>query len=331
MPKAKASLLVIAATLLTVAVLFLLPFTPSVKVRTAVIEEGDLIRTTLLEGVVGYRDEQPCVNVLDGRVAGVYVKEGQHVQAGELLIRMDTSAEEAALAAMSQAMNERSELLGGLDGAARAAAVLTADQADALEKKAELETRISGGQIRAAFDGIVGGIYTQKGSYVSAMSLLGTVHGTEKSVTAAGRASDLSGAAAGAISGVQSADGKFLGAARLSFLSAPVADETTGQVMQTLHFELLENQELKVGERVMVELVCERGENVALLPLSAVDSDMRVWVVENGTASPIKVDVALRNDQYVAASGDWTGKRVILSPDEEALYQGCRIKEASGR
>ena len=46
MPKTKASLLVIAATAVTVATLFLLPFTPKTAVRTAAVERGDLIRST---------------------------------------------------------------------------------------------------------------------------------------------------------------------------------------------------------------------------------------------------------------------------------------------
>lgn len=328
MPKAKASLLVIASTLLTVAVLFLLPFTPIVKVRTAVIEEGDLLRTTLLEGVVSYRDEQPCINISEGRVMNVYVKEGQSVKKGDLLIRMDTGAQEAALAAMSRTLNEHAELLDGLDDAARAAVMITIEQMETLQKKTELEAAITGGQIRAAFDGVVGGIYTQEGSYVSAMSVLGTVHGTEKSITAIGRASDLVGVATGETSCVRTSEGDALGMARLGLLSAPVMNETTGQMMQTLRFDFLEDQELRIGERVMVEVICERGEGLALLPLSAVDSSMRVWVVEDGLASPMKIDVDFRNDQYVAVSDDLKEKNVILFPDEKALYQGCPVKEA---
>lgn len=55
MPKTKASLLVIAATAATVVTLFLLPFTPRTAVRTAVVERGELICSTLLEGVVRLR------------------------------------------------------------------------------------------------------------------------------------------------------------------------------------------------------------------------------------------------------------------------------------
>ena len=59
MPKTKASLLVIAATAATVVTLFLLPFTPRTAVRTAVVERGELICSTLLEGLSPTRMNSP--------------------------------------------------------------------------------------------------------------------------------------------------------------------------------------------------------------------------------------------------------------------------------
>ena len=100
MPKTKASLLVIAATAVTVATLFLLPFTPKTAVRTAAVERGDLIRSTLMEGVVAYANEQPLIALQAGRVARVYVIQGQAVRAGDLLVSMDTSVQEQELAAV---------------------------------------------------------------------------------------------------------------------------------------------------------------------------------------------------------------------------------------
>ena len=106
MPKTKASLLVIAATAVTVVTLFLLPFTPRTAVRTAVVERGELICSTLLEGVVAYADEQPLIALQAGRVGKVHVRQGQTVRAGELLISMDTDVQEQELAAVNQMLYE---------------------------------------------------------------------------------------------------------------------------------------------------------------------------------------------------------------------------------
>ena len=106
MPKTKASLLVIAATAATVVTLFLLPFTPRTAVRTAVVERGELICSTLLEGVVAYADEQPLIALQAGRVGKVHVRQGQTVRAGELLISMDTDVQEQELAAKTARLIE---------------------------------------------------------------------------------------------------------------------------------------------------------------------------------------------------------------------------------
>ena len=59
MPKTKASLLVIAATAVTVATFVFAAVHTQDSRGTAVVERGGLIRSTLLEGVVAYADEQP--------------------------------------------------------------------------------------------------------------------------------------------------------------------------------------------------------------------------------------------------------------------------------
>ena len=67
------------------------------------------------------------------------------------------------------------------------------------------------------------------------------------------------------------------------------------------------------------------------VPLSAVDGSDRVWFVENGTATPVEIDLSLRNDEFVAVPGEWAGRRVVLLPEASALYPGCAVKEAGTR
>ena len=119
MQKTRASLLVIAATALTVATLFLLPFTPKAAVRTAVVERGAFIRSTLLEGVIGYAQEQPLLALQPGRIARVHVQQGQRVSAGELLVSMDTEAQEQELAAVTRMLYEQQEAAAAFGQAGR--------------------------------------------------------------------------------------------------------------------------------------------------------------------------------------------------------------------
>lgn len=81
--------------------------------------------------------------------------------------------------------------------------------------------------------------------------------------------------------------------------------------------------EVGAGDRVVVELVQEALEDQALVPISAVDSRDRVWFVEDGIATPVEIDLTLRNDAYVAVPQEWAGKRVVLLPETASLYPGC--------
>ena len=257
MPKTKASLLVIAATAATVVTLFLLPFTPRTAVRTAVVERGELICSTLLEGVVAYADEQPLIALQAGRVGKVYVRQGQTVRAGELLISMDTGVLEQELAAVNRMLYEQETALAAFGQAGEAALSAAQTALQARTRQAELG---------------------QSG--------------------------------------------------------APELDSSTGQAMQSLSFLPMDDgawMGVGAGDRVVVELVQEALEDQALVPISAVDSRDRVWFVEDGIATPVEIDLTLRNDAYVAVPQEWAGKRVVLLPETASLYPGCAVKEARAR
>ena len=133
---------------------------------------------------------------------------------------------------------------------------------------------------------------------------------------------------------VTSAEGKALGAAVLGQSGAPELDSSTGQAMQSLSFLPMDDgawMGVGAGDRVVVELVQEALEDQALVPISAVDSRDRVWFVEDGIATPVEIDLTLRNDAYVAVPKEWAGKRVVLLPDTASLYPGCAVKEARAR
>lgn len=334
MPKTKASLLVIAATAATVVTLFLLPFTPRTAVRTAVVERGELICSTLLEGVVAYADEQPLIALQAGRVGKVYVCQGQTVRAGELLISMDTGVLEQELAAVNQMLYEQETALAAFGQAGEAALSAAQTALQARTRQAELRASIASAQIRAEADGVVGALYVAEGAIAGEGGLLGSIHGTGLRVVAAGRAEELANVAPGAAAMVTSAEGKALGAAVLGQSGAPELDSSTGQAMQSLSFLPMDDgawMGVGAGDRVVVELVQEALEDQALVPISAVDSRDRVWFVEDGIATPVEIDLTLRNDAYVAVPQEWAGKRVVLLPETASLYPGCAVKEARTR
>ena len=181
---------------------------------------------------------------------------------------------------------------------------------------------------------MVGAVYVVEGAVAGEGSLLGMVHGTGLHVVAAGRAEELANVPQGAAAMVTNAEGKALGAAVLEQAGAPEADGATGQTMQPLSFLPMEGGAwagAEAGDRVVVELVCEVLEDQALVPVSAVDANDQVWFVDDGAATPVEINLALRNDAYVVVPQEWAGKRVVLLPETAALYPGCAVREARAR
>jgi len=76
MARTRASLLAMAAALLTVALMAGVPYTPKPVVHTALIQEGALVQSVLLSGVVRYQQEKPCLSLKAGRVEKVHARAG---------------------------------------------------------------------------------------------------------------------------------------------------------------------------------------------------------------------------------------------------------------
>jgi len=325
--KTRASVWMIGITFLTVAAMWLLPRTSGLTVYTAAVQNGDLLKTILLSGVAVYRDEQPVISPLQSRITKVHVREGQRVSKGELLFSLDTSSQEAALAAVMQARFAQEKLLGNQENEAiLALGVLS----DLMQKENELKTLIHSSQIRAAQNGIMQNIYIREGEYAQAAEVLGAVRGTELCIAASANASEVSGVQEGAPAAL-TRNGKKAGTAVLCRLTAPVAEENGTKAVQQMVLDPAEDVHLTVGDRVTIELLCGATENVALIPIAAVSRSNEIWIVEDGRAAPVSIDISKRNADYVALPNIYAGKHVVLAPDSYDLTSGCAVKEGNAR
>ncbi|MBR6568925.1 MAG: biotin/lipoyl-binding protein, partial [Clostridia bacterium] len=100
MAKRKSAVFILTGSLLIAGILLFWPVEKGVKVDTAVVGGGQLVQTVMLRGTVQYAQQEPCITLKDGVIADVYAKAGDRVREGELLFRLDTTAEEKALAAL---------------------------------------------------------------------------------------------------------------------------------------------------------------------------------------------------------------------------------------
>lgn len=319
MPKARASLLMMVTTALTVAVLFLIPFTPETVVQTVRVQEGSVVRSAFFSGTVAYHNQQPCIALTEGVISKVYAKAGATVGQDDLLFLLDTSLQQKALSTLYGQQH-------GLMHAAESVAAL-AEYGAWAQQEQQLRTSIEAAQIRAEAGGVVDAVYAKEGMLVEAGTVLGRIRGEEKCVITTGKPEEIATLSAGAAAAL-SMHGRDAGAAWLESVSAPML---TNAAQQTLVFCPQTPEQLSKanpGDRVLVEAMVERIDGCVPIPLAAVDSENQVWYVEQGKAQKMEIDVSRRSSSAVAAPLEWAGRSVILSPETANLQEGCAVKEA---
>lgn len=330
MPKTKASFFMIAATLITVVVLFVLPITPKIPVTTAVIQRGDLMIHQSLEGVIGFSDEQWCLSPLEGQVAQIYVRQGQTVGQGEALLKLDSRAEEQALQQLEQALYGQEQTLQAVQGPQEALRAAFAQGQLAVEqKRQELLLRIEAKTVRAARSGTVGQVYATQGAYVAQATPVCNLRGDRAEIWASQRVQESSNLQVGMRALVTVGSRQVL--STLSGFDPPQRDVATGLYMQTLHFRVEEDGSWlmgRVGESVEIELITRVEQAVALAPLAAISADNSLWILKGDQVTAAQVDPQQRNEDFVRVPEAWIGEKVVLLPDEAALYAGCMVKES---
>lgn len=329
MNKTRASLYLLGATAVLVATLFVLPITPRVPVSTVLIERDSLVDTLSVMGTVGDKGERIYGAMTAGQVASVHVAAGDRVQKGDLLFRLDASAEEAALG----------ELLLAIDGQAAVMAMmpqpLSALSVAALQTQTELKLQaktlqsvIEQKSVRADCAGVVRQVYIRQGDLLPERTVAVLIGSEERELLATQRAQDFTRVGIG-VSGIMRLGDRPIGVARVSGFTAPTYSEEMLSYVQTVRMDVEPTAELALGDQVHVELVLDSKADTPLDPLSAVSESGRIWVVREGKAYAETVDLTQRNTEWIAVGEELTGLPVVLAPDEARLKQGCAVKEQS--
>jgi len=319
MKRGKATILMLLCSTLAAVLMMIWPVKNGIEVEAAVVNGGQLVQTRLLRGTVRYAQEQPCISLRDGLVKEVYVREGQTVKRGDLLFQLDTSSEEKALAALHEWHYQTRTALAGMDEAVYALTIQ--EQLEWASAEAELKANIELAAVRASSDGIMGEIYAEKGDRVAQTDLLGMVHGEGWQIVAAASPEDGFGIETGCAANAKTGNGMKT--------AVLVQKEQTQDGMLMLCFEPLEQAvltECSIGEIVQLEVVSDIAHADALIPLSAFDSEGNVWSVENGLARCRQVRTERSNRQFAAVNEEWSGRTVILYPENCKLEEGMPVR-----
>lgn len=324
MSKANLSIGVMIVTMVAVMTLFFLPLPDSPTITVATIVSGASQRSCMLEGMAMAGQEQWIIAQLDGIVDEVYVQSGDRVQAGQLLLRMDTHMEETTLAMLDQQLHDLSQLTRSSDlmeGVNLSAGLL--------EQRMQLVAAIERKQIRAGGDGIVENIYVMKGDYVSAAGIVGCLAGQETKVTAAWTAQQGKAPSPGMRGWWCSADGQWLEPLTLESVGAPVTENNT--VVYPLVFRCArETIAVTDGEQAPVCLLVDQDVAHAVVPVEAEDQNGFLWLLRNGAVYPVKADGAPQADNTLQVQSELLGQQVVLWPDRLSLQEGMEVRYAEG-
>lgn len=321
MRKGKKSLLMLLCSVCTAVLMMLWPVKPVMKVQAAVVQRGELVQSVLLSGTVRYAQEQPCISLKNGVISDVHVSTGQTVRQGDLLFSLDTAAEEQALASLYEMKYAYLEALAGVDTPIAALTLQT--ELEWQQQEMQLMAGIEASQIRAVMDGVMDAVYVEEGDFVAETTLLGLTRGTGRQIAAVAYTGDIGGIYPGAAAMAKRGGKSF----SVTLKRIEAAADASG--FQMLYFEPLDESalsECRAGEAVQVELATQVHPVSALIPLSAIDADGKVWLIEDGKAYAYEVSLDEYSRTYASADLDWAGCTMILYPEQYNLNDGIPVR-----
>lgn len=241
------------------------------------VSRQNVHQVVAITGKLAYSGERMIVATSSGVISHVLAGEGQRVAEGEAIIRMDTSVQERAIAAMVQASekienskiipNVREEMMV-LDGAIRADATYTVRQ-----------------------------VLVQENALVAAGTPVARISSNQQEIRCVVNAVDAGRIQEGMWGWIYS-QGKAIGTAKIELVGATIADEDTGVCVAQVTLLPEDHLDLPEGAAVDVDVYLAGSDAVTALPLEAVTSRGTVWWVSEGRCTEIDAQVIMCDEQY---------------------------------
>lgn len=313
----------LAVTAVAAALMTLLPGAgeaPAQRVATTRVSLGTVERVLALSGRVRYATEYAALTPVTGRVAEVYVTQGQRVYAGQPLFRMDGEAQEAAV----MACLGKQAGTAGMDTAALPSAAQAYLDTETTQELALSQAALNALTVRAQVDGLVQQVSVTAHSGAAAGSVAMALSGEEQRIAVTAAQRDAEKLQPGQRARILVKGEKQTWATVVSI--APAAtDATTGQVTCEVTLSPDESLSLPLGAQVEAEVSLLRAQQVPTVPLTALTPEGGVWWVEDGRAWTAEHAV-IAQDEVCAWVALPEGIQVVTSA-AEPLTQGIRVKE----
>lgn len=288
-----------------------------------------------ITGTVLANESIEVTSELPGKISGIYFKEGDKVQKGDLLVKINDEELRAQLEKLkyTRKLNEDTEVrmrqLLERDAISQEEydIALTGSQTAAADIKV-LEAQIAKATIRAPFTGIIGLRYVSEGSYLAPASVIASLY----SVDPAKIEFSVPGRYGNAVSKGD----------KISFLTEGSDEVFSGEVYaiepkidpvtRTLLVRALSpNKERKLipGQFIRIALILETKQDAIMIPTMAVvpeANDHLVYVVRDGKAEAVKINIGFRGAQRVEVlSGLSVGDTVVVSGIQQ-IKEGAALR-----
>jgi membrane fusion protein (multidrug efflux system) len=311
-----------------------------VPVKVVEVETGPISAYITATANLVAENEVKILAEAEGRVARVFVEEGDRVARGQVVATLDPQDARIALEmatvreANSRLAWERGRDLSGQQLLAREAMdKLTMEHDLARQERAEAEWRLSKTTIRSPFAGVISQRLVQEGQHVGPGDELYQVTDREPLIARIYLPErDLAGLAEGQdvrLTLNARPDVRFSG--RIRQIN-PVVDTATGTVKVTVE-AVKPPEAVRPGSFVTVGVVRETRGRAVLLPRDAVVKELdkaHVFVADGGVAKRREVTLGLEENGWVEArSGVAAGDDVIVA-GQGGLKEGAAIKILEG-
>ncbi len=313
--------------------------TPAIPVETALVKRGDVDASYTATTTLEAQDEAVVVAKTDGVIKKIYVEEGQHVNAGDVLAKLDDEKLlyqlEGAKANLDKKQHEfeRNKELYAKHLISSNAYETSKFELAALKSDYDLaKLSVDYTAIRAPISGVVSKRFIKPGNMLTQNQqtfvitdfdpLLATLHVPEREL------SKLKDGQPALLSTDALPGQRFTGSIdRIS----PVVDPATGTFKVTVAMRDPSHR-LKPGMFGRVNIVYDTRHDALLVPRSAViteDTESNVFVIDKGVAHRTPVDVGYTDGGAVQIVDGLKEGESVVTVGQTSLKDGAKVQIVS--
>lgn len=324
-------LLILAALLIAAGVGFYLLSSRPMAVSTLTPTRGDIAHIVYASGVVEAQTSADVASIVAQRITAHCNCEGETVAAGDLIVELDASEVsarmrelEASVGLLNQQVERATNLLERGVGSREAFDLATSELAGAEAGLAAQREVLSRYRITAPISGQILRLDAEVGEVTNPNEPLFTV----------GQPRPLE-----IVAEVNEEDIPLIQVGQQAYLRADafpdqVLDATLAaitpkgdSVLKTyrVRLGLPEDTPLFIGMSVDVNIVIENREDRVLIPSTALSENDTVFIVDNGTAREVEVELGLRGVVSIEVISGLEDDAMVIAPVPDDLADGASV------